>query len=400
MKRGARFDTGEEIGTVNAFNHVHLNVGWPGEEFNPLLMRLAHFEDSVPPTIERGGVRLYDEQGQPFKQRVKGRLLIRGRVHTVVDAWDQVDGNAARRRLGLYRLGYQVLLADGTPAAGFENMRDTIVFNRLDAAPDAARIVYASGSGIPFYGRRRTQFLYAVTNTFRDGVAAPGVWDTSALPPGNVHAARARGRHSRQRSDREPGCPSHNRAMMARLGRPEGRLQPTTMSSDLLNLSAVDLLDLIASRRASPVEVTRAVLQRIETLNPVLNAFCFVAPDEALAMAAAFGSALDEGRTEGPARRRAGVDQGHPADQGLADAARLEDGRSRRAVDRRCAGGGAAARERRGAARQDHDAGVRLEGRHRQPAHRHHAQSVESGEDARRIVGRRRRGGRRRHGCR
>ena len=118
-------------------------------------------------------------------------------MQTVVDAWDQVDGNAARRRLGLYRLGYQVLLADGTPAAGFENMRDTIVFNRLDAAPDAARLVYAPGSGIPFYGRRRTKFLYAVTNTFRDGVAAPGVWDTSALPPGNytlrVRAADIRG---------------------------------------------------------------------------------------------------------------------------------------------------------------------------------------------------------------
>jgi len=59
------------------------------------------------------------------------------------------------------------------------------------------------------------------------------------------------------------------------------------MSSDLLNLSAVDLLDLYRSRRASPVEVVRAVLQRIETVDPVLNAFCFLAPDEALSMAAA-----------------------------------------------------------------------------------------------------------------
>jgi sugar lactone lactonase YvrE/murein DD-endopeptidase MepM/ murein hydrolase activator NlpD len=197
VKRGARFDTGEEIGTVNPFNHVHLNVGWPGEEFNPLLMRLAHFEDSVPPTIERGGVRLYDEAGQPFKQRVKGRLLVHGRVQTVVDAWDQVDGNASRRRLGLYRLGYQVLLADGTPAPGFENAHDTIVFNRLDLSPDAPRIVYAPGSGIPFYGQRRTKFLYAVTNTFHDGVAASGVWDTTTLTPGNytlrIRAADVRG---------------------------------------------------------------------------------------------------------------------------------------------------------------------------------------------------------------
>jgi aspartyl-tRNA(Asn)/glutamyl-tRNA(Gln) amidotransferase subunit A len=51
------------------------------------------------------------------------------------------------------------------------------------------------------------------------------------------------------------------------------------MSSDLLNLSAVDLLDGYRTKRISPVEVARAALQHIEALNPVLNAFCFVAPD-------------------------------------------------------------------------------------------------------------------------
>jgi len=50
-------------------------------------------------------------------------------------------------------------------------------------------------------------------------------------------------------------------------------------SSDLCTRSAADLIDLYRTRRASPVEVTSAILQRIETLNPVLNAFCFVAPD-------------------------------------------------------------------------------------------------------------------------
>jgi len=56
------------------------------------------------------------------------------------------------------------------------------------------------------------------------------------------------------------------------------------MSSDLLKLSAVDLLEAYRAKRLSPVEATRAVLQRIDALNPVLNAFCFLAPD-ALAMA-------------------------------------------------------------------------------------------------------------------
>jgi hypothetical protein len=71
------------------------------------------------------------------------------------------------------------------------------VFDRLAIDPDAARLVYAPGSGIPFYGRRTTRFLYAVTNTFRDGVASPGFWDSNALAPGNytlrVRAVDVRG---------------------------------------------------------------------------------------------------------------------------------------------------------------------------------------------------------------
>jgi aspartyl-tRNA(Asn)/glutamyl-tRNA(Gln) amidotransferase subunit A len=56
------------------------------------------------------------------------------------------------------------------------------------------------------------------------------------------------------------------------------------MSSDLLTLSAVELLHLYRSKRTSPVEVTRAVLKQIDDLNPLLNCFCFLAPD-ALAVA-------------------------------------------------------------------------------------------------------------------
>jgi DNA-binding beta-propeller fold protein YncE len=185
VKRGARFATGETIGSVNAFYHVHLNVGWPGEEHNPLRFRLVNFEDTVAPAIARGGVRLFRENGEPLRERRRGRLLVNGRVRIVVDVWDQVDGNAARRRLGLYRLGYQILNRDGTPAPGFEQARETLVFDRLSPDPDAPRIVYDSGSGIPFYGTRRTRFLYVVTNTLRDGVASRGVWDTSTLPPGD-----------------------------------------------------------------------------------------------------------------------------------------------------------------------------------------------------------------------
>jgi aspartyl-tRNA(Asn)/glutamyl-tRNA(Gln) amidotransferase subunit A len=51
------------------------------------------------------------------------------------------------------------------------------------------------------------------------------------------------------------------------------------MASDLLTLSAAELLHLYRAKRTSPVEVARAALQRVDKLNPVLNAFCFVAPD-------------------------------------------------------------------------------------------------------------------------
>jgi hypothetical protein len=35
VRPGARFQTGDRLGTVNAFNHSHLNVGWANEERNP-----------------------------------------------------------------------------------------------------------------------------------------------------------------------------------------------------------------------------------------------------------------------------------------------------------------------------------------------------------------------------
>ena len=184
VKRGARFRTGDPVGTLNTFNHAHINVGWPGEEHNPLRFRLPQFEDTIPPTIAAAGVRLFAEDGGPLTHRLRGRITVHGRVQIVVDAWDQADGNEPRRRLGLYALGYQVLHADGTPAPGFEVPRDTILFDRL-ADDGVAHVVFAPGSGIPYYGTRRTRFLYIVTNTFRHGVASHGSWDTAALPAGD-----------------------------------------------------------------------------------------------------------------------------------------------------------------------------------------------------------------------
>jgi sugar lactone lactonase YvrE len=195
-KRGARFAVGDIVGTVNPFNHVHLTVGWPGEEYNPLLLRLPQFRDAIPPVIAAGGIQLFSTDGKRLTVRSKRRLLVSGDVSIVVDAWDQADGNRPNRRLGLFELGYQVLHADGTPAPGFASPRMTIRFDHLgDAAAPA--LVYAAGSGIPFYGERRTRFLYVVTNTFRGGQAAAGLWQAGQLPPGDytlrIHARDASG---------------------------------------------------------------------------------------------------------------------------------------------------------------------------------------------------------------
>jgi hypothetical protein len=183
VKRGSRFTTGEQIGTVNPFNHVHLNVGWPGEEINPLRFRLVQFEDSVAPTI--AAIHVFTLGGERLKAGRREPLVVDQPVQVVVDAWDQADGNKERRRLGLYELGYQVLRKDGSPVPGFEMPRETIRFDELSPDPDAPGFVYATGSGIPFYGRRSTHFLYIVTNSLREGRGAASAWDPAGLEPGD-----------------------------------------------------------------------------------------------------------------------------------------------------------------------------------------------------------------------
>jgi hypothetical protein len=196
VRRGTRFHMGDPIGTANRFNHVHLNVGTPGREVNPLLLPLVGFMDTVPPTIAPRGIILLNDAGLPIAKTGK-QLVVSGRVRIVVDAYDRVDGNVARRRLGVFRLGYQVLDADGTPAAGFETPQVTIDFTRLPQDGRAPTLVYAPGSGIPVYGTRRTRFLYIVTNTVRDEIAEEGAWDTTTLAPGRytlrIYAADSAG---------------------------------------------------------------------------------------------------------------------------------------------------------------------------------------------------------------
>jgi aspartyl-tRNA(Asn)/glutamyl-tRNA(Gln) amidotransferase subunit A len=74
------------------------------------------------------------------------------------------------------------------------------------------------------------------------------------------------------------------------------------MTSDLCALTAVELLEGYRKRSLSPVEATRAVLKRIEELNPKLNAFNLVsdkALDEAKASEARWMSGAAKGLLDG-----------------------------------------------------------------------------------------------------
>ena len=197
IRRGTRFHVGDPLGTVNAFAHVHLAVGPRDGEINPLLLPLEHFEDDIPPRIEAKGIELYSEAGERLVGLPKGPVPVSGRVAIVVEAYDRVNGNGARRKLGVYRLGYQVLRDDGTPAPGFDQPRMTIEFDRLPDRGDAPQLIYAEGSGITVYGSRTTRFRYIVTNSLREGRVTQGLWDTSQLPAGDyrlrVFAADIRG---------------------------------------------------------------------------------------------------------------------------------------------------------------------------------------------------------------
>ena len=72
------------------------------------------------------------------------------------------------------------------------------------------------------------------------------------------------------------------------------------MSTDLCFMPATELVARYAAKTLSPVEVTRAVLDRIRALNPKLNAYCLVDEDGALAAARASEARWRKGEPVGP----------------------------------------------------------------------------------------------------
>lgn len=217
IRRGTRFHVGETIGTVNSMYHVHLNYAPQGDVINPLALNFMGFQDSVAPQITRIDIADKDGKilGKPAAQpkpttaaknsktnkgkkktaepvpqvaATSGPLKLArslGQVSIIVDAFDQADGNMARRRLGLYELGYQILQADGTPLAGFEKPKMTIRFNHLPADEEAVKVAYAENSGITVHGNAATKFLYNITSEIHDGHAIINFWNIKDLAAGD-----------------------------------------------------------------------------------------------------------------------------------------------------------------------------------------------------------------------
>lgn len=187
VPRGTRFDVGEALGTVNSMAHVHLDYYPGGPNTNPMTLPFVGLADSVPPQID--SIALYDHaSGQRLVKKSGGRLLVPragGDLSIVADAWDQMDGNLARRRLGIYKLGYQLLHADGSPLPGFDQPLITQTYDRLPREREAVKLLYAPNSGIPAYGSRATHFAYAINNTLKNGVATAGRWQVASIAPGN-----------------------------------------------------------------------------------------------------------------------------------------------------------------------------------------------------------------------
>lgn len=179
VPRGTEFNAGDAIGTLNAMNHVHLIAGRSGGEMNALAaLSLPNLTDTRPPTIEK--VMLFDENKREIETtNAASRIKLLGKIRIVARAFDQVDGNAERRRLGVYKLGYQLLKNDGTQVS---DVNWTILFNRFPPH-EAVPFAYANGSRSGATGE--TIFDYIVTNFVNDDAYRNGFLDTTTIENGN-----------------------------------------------------------------------------------------------------------------------------------------------------------------------------------------------------------------------
>ncbi len=181
VRRGTKFGAGEPIGTLNSMNHVHLIAGRSGNEMNALTaLALPGLADSIAPVIQE--VNIFAEDGSRLSETQKPdlRINLQGKVRIVARVYDRMDGNAERRRLGVYRLGYQILGSDSLTPEGNSDTSTTILFDKLSANPS---LVYASGSKSGATGE--TIFNYVVSNFAQGGEVKEQFLDTGGLAEGN-----------------------------------------------------------------------------------------------------------------------------------------------------------------------------------------------------------------------
>ena len=179
LSRGAKFAAGEPIGTLNAMNHVHLIAGPSGGEINALAaLELPGISDTISPTIENA--TMFHQNWLPVETKPSGsRIKLAGKYRIVVRAFDRMNGNSDRRRLGVYKLGYQLFRGDSSPVG---EMNWSVVFDRMPPN-EGAKFVFAAGSHSGATGD--TIFNYIVTNKIHGDDFAEEYFDTSSIPAGN-----------------------------------------------------------------------------------------------------------------------------------------------------------------------------------------------------------------------
>jgi len=177
VPRGTKFAAGDPIGTLNPMNHVHLIAGSSGSEMNAMAaLELPGLADSRPPVIEQAAI--YDQSWNLIETASQNsRIRLSGKYRVVLRAYDQVDGNSERRRLGVYRVGYQIV----GPGNAVTEPKWTITFDRLPPSP-SLRFVYANGSHSGATGE--TIFSYIVTNFVDGDEFRENYLDTATLESG------------------------------------------------------------------------------------------------------------------------------------------------------------------------------------------------------------------------
>ena len=140
-------------------------------------LTLPGVSDGITPVIE--GVSLFEEGWNEIETPSgSSRIKLAGRTRVVVSAFDRMDGNPERRRLGVYRVGYQILGNDGSPLT---EPNWTITFDR-NPPSEAVKTVYARGSRSGYTDT--TAFNYIVTNHLDAAGYGEGFLEAAKLEPG------------------------------------------------------------------------------------------------------------------------------------------------------------------------------------------------------------------------